>query len=127
MIPTHPTTALFFLLIWIILGTALGWVTSVVMTWLLPRSKSTIVLDIVFGVIGCLIGVFVSGWASQHTFNSGSQRTIFVWDENGRAVDWRTALAEHQAALAILGAIMLVACWRFAIVAYRNHVENKIR
>lgn len=124
MIPIHPIVTLFFLLIWISLGLILGLITGIVMTWLFQKSKSKIIVDLILGVLGSLTGVFISGWASQRTFNSGVQRAYFIWDENGRAVDWRTALAEHQSLVAILGAIIFVTCWHLVIVAYRDN--NKI-
>ena len=127
MFPISPVLIVIFLLIWIALGLALGWLTGVVMTWFLRKSKSKIIVDLVLGVVGCLTGVFVSGWASERTFNSGARRAYSIWDENGRAVDWRTALAEHQGLIAILGAILFVMCWHFAVVAHKKADEGSLK
>jgi uncharacterized membrane protein YeaQ/YmgE (transglycosylase-associated protein family) len=127
MFPFSPVFMIFFSLIWIALGLALGGLTGIIMTGLLRQSKSKVIADLVFGVVGCLLGVFISGWASRHTFNAGVRREYFIWDENGQAVDWRTALAEHQWLIAILGAIVLVVLWRFAVVAYRKRNGSNFR
>ena len=98
----------------------MGWAVGGVTTRILWESKSKIAFDLCFGVVGCLTGAFASGWASQRTYNSEVPRKHFIWDEMGRAVDLRTALAEHQGLLAILGTVTLVVLWRLAVAAYRR-------
>ena len=127
MFPISPILMIYFLLIWVVLGLALVGLTGTIMTVLWRQSKSKLIADLFFCVVGCLAGVFISGWASKRTFNEGVRREYFIWDENGRAVDWRTALAEHQWLLAILGAIIVVVLWRFAVLAYRKTNESSFR
>jgi uncharacterized membrane protein YeaQ/YmgE (transglycosylase-associated protein family) len=124
MFPLPLIIIIFFLLTWLVLGLVVGWLIGIVMTRLLPASESKIIADLISGVVGCLAGVFISGWASKRTFNSGMPRSFFIWDENGQAIDWRTALAEHQGLLAILGAVILVVLWRLAVVARRKANEK---
>ena len=127
MISNPPLMALLFFVVWAALGALLGLIARVAMTWLFGLRGSRAVVDLILGAMGSVLGALVSGWASQHTFNSGALRTYYIWDETGRAVDWKTAIAEHQLLIAVLGAILLVACSHSALAVYNHRSDKSLR
>jgi uncharacterized membrane protein YeaQ/YmgE (transglycosylase-associated protein family) len=107
----------------LLLGALLGLISGFVMNRLMPNSKSKVFTDLIFGVIGFLAGFLISAWASTHVFNPNLSREYFIWDENGRAIDWRTALADHQLLLSICGAVVSVILLRIGLGIYK--IRNK--
>jgi len=120
MVPASPIIIFVFLCIILLLGASLGLITGFVMNWQMPNSKSKVFIDLLFGVIGFSTGFFISAWASNRVFNPNLSREYFIWDENGRAIDWRTALADYQLLLSICGAMVSVILLRVVVGTYKK-------
>ncbi|MCA1623317.1 MAG: hypothetical protein LC768_11595 [Acidobacteria bacterium] len=127
MFPVSPIIIFVSLCIILLLGASLGLITGLVMNRQMPSSKSKVFIDLIFGVIGFSTGFLISAWASTHTFNPGLSREYFIWDENGRAIDWRTALADNQLLLSFCGAIFSVILLRVVVGTYKKRKQEILK
>src|SRR5262249_17435350 len=87
-----------------------GVVTGVVFQCMFGRRFKQLVLSGILGVVGAVVGISVSGWASEKTYNAGAHRR-FLWDSNNQLINWRTFLAENRMLLVVTSAVLLVTVW----------------
>jgi hypothetical protein len=92
------------------IGLLAGFCSGIAMRLLLREDRNKSLTDVAFGVLGAIAGVFISGWASLRTYNAGAHRH-FLWEPDGRLIDWRTFLAENEVLLVVICAVLLVTLW----------------
>ena len=120
MIPIRWQVLVLFLIVWILIGLLTGLLTGFLLQLLLRGRRTRLIASMVLGVIGAITAVSISGWASERTYNAGEPRRFFLWDSDGRLIDWRTALAENRFLLVVLCAAALVTLWHFAPWLFRK-------
>src|SRR5216684_6689300 len=99
-----------FLIIWMIIGLLAGLITGVAFQFVLGKRLKQLVISAILGIVGAIVGMSISGWASEKTYNAGAHRR-FLWDPNGQIVNWRTFLAENEMLLVVISAVIIVTLW----------------
>jgi uncharacterized membrane protein YeaQ/YmgE (transglycosylase-associated protein family) len=93
-----------------IIGLLTGLLTGLVFQFILGKRLKQLVASAILGIVGAVIGTSVSGWASERTYNAGAHRH-FLWDPDGRLINWRTFLTENRMLLVVICAVLLVTLW----------------
>src|SRR5713226_6400176 len=99
-----------FIIIWMIIGLLAGLITGVAFQFVLGKRLKQLVISAILGIVGAIVGMSISGWASEKTYNAGAHRR-FLWDPNGQIVNWRTFLAENEMLLVVISAVIIVTLW----------------
>jgi len=93
-----------------IIGLLAGLITGVAFQFVLGKRLKQLVISAILGIVGAIVGMSISGWASEKTYNAGAHRR-FLWDPNGQIVNWRTFLAENEMLLVVISAVIIVTLW----------------
>jgi uncharacterized membrane protein YeaQ/YmgE (transglycosylase-associated protein family) len=108
-----------------IIGLLAGVMTGLVFQFLLGKRLKQLLVSAILGIVGAIIGTSVSGWASEKTYNAGAHR-YFLWDPDGRLINWRTFLAENEMLLVVVCAVLLVTLWHVAsLILQRVRLRRK--
>jgi uncharacterized membrane protein YeaQ/YmgE (transglycosylase-associated protein family) len=101
------------------IGLIVGLIIGGIFQFLLGKGLKRLVASAILGIVGAIVGMSISGWASEKTYNAGAHRH-FLWDPNGQLISWRTFLAENEMLLVVTLAVLLVTVWHVVPLVIRR-------